>query len=83
MATLGALWSQQLGFAIAVSTGSIYTHGLGFTPSVIILTPFGTNATTQGAPFYTLAGTNLITIGGANITQTVDVTVGAFHSLIK
>jgi hypothetical protein len=83
MATLGALWSQQLGFTVTTTTGTIYTHALGYTPTVIILTPFGTNVGTQGAPFYTLAGTNLITIGAASAVTNVDVTVGSFHSLIK
>ena len=83
MATLGALWSQQLGFTITTTVGTIYTHALGYTPTVVILTPFGTNAGTQGAPFYTAAGTNLITIGAASSVTNLDVTVGSFHSLVK
>jgi hypothetical protein len=84
MATLGALWSQQLGFTITTTTGTVYTHALGYTPTVVILTPFGTNAgVSQGAPFYTAAGTNFITIGAFAAVANVDVTVGSFHSLIK
>jgi hypothetical protein len=89
MATLGALMSQQLGFTLTTSGGTIYTHGLGFTPTVILLTAFGT-AQTGTCPtsfFYTLAGPTTITVGtslsqGANLVQ-VDVLCGNLHSLIK
>ena len=89
MATLGALMSQQQGFTLTTSGGTIYTHGLGFTPTVVLLTTFGT-AQTGTCPvsfFYTLANTQLITIGtslsqGNNLVA-VDVLCGSLHSLIK
>ena len=84
MATLGALWSQQLGFTVTTTPGTIYTHGLGYTPTVIILTKFGTMGGITTGLFYTLANTNTITIGSLEAANNnVDVTVGSFHSLIK
>lgn len=84
MATLGALWSQQLGFTITTTTGTIYTHGLGYTPTVIILTPFATAGATPGIVFYTLLTSNVMTIvTPGSALNLVDVTVGSFHSLIK
>ena len=84
MPILGALWSQQLGFTITTTTGTVYTHGLGFTPTVIILTTFGTAITPGNSVAYTGVNTNVMTIlttGAA--AQLCDVTVGSFHSLIK
>jgi hypothetical protein len=83
MATLGALMSQQLGFTVTTSIGTIYTHALGFTPTVVILTQVGTVAGTSSPAFYTLANTNTITIASANTTANVDVLCGSLHSLIK
>jgi len=84
MATLGALWSQQLAFTVTTTAGTIYTHGLGYTPTVVILTAFGTTSNSSlGTMFYTLANTNTITIGATSNIPNVDVTVGSFHSLIK
>lgn len=83
MATLGALWSQQRGFTITTTGGTVYTHSLGYTPTVIVLTLFGTVATPAAVLGYTLVNTNTITIittGAAS--QIADVTVGSFHSLI-
>jgi hypothetical protein len=88
MATLGALWSQQLAFTITTTAGTTYTHGLGFTPTVIILTKMGSPAPSAVSPFspgYTVAtsSTILITADGSISIPAVDVTVGALHSLIK
>lgn len=88
MATLGALWSQQLGFTVTTTAGTVYTHGLGYTPTVVILTPFGTLAAnlSTGKFCYTAVNTNTIAIAtavGDNANQIIDVTVGSFHSLIK
>lgn len=83
MATLGALWSQQLGFTVTTSVGTVYTHGLGYTPTIVLLTQVGTVAGTSSPAFYTLANTNTITICSANTTPLLDVLVGSFHSLIK
>lgn len=82
MATLGALWSQQLGFTITTTAGTVYTHALGYTPTVILLT-LNNTVTPAPAVGYTAAGTNLITITASAATALVDVTVGSFHSLIK
>jgi len=89
MATLGALMSQQLGFTLTTSGGTIYTHGLGFTPTVILLTTFGTaqTGTCPTSYFYTLANSVTITVGtslsqGAALAS-VDVLCGTLHSLIK
>lgn len=85
MATLGALLSQQLGFTVTTSIGTVYTHGLGFTPTLVLLTNFGTAQT--GAvvpgfmPCYTLANSVTITIqswGGF-----CDVLCGSIHSLVR
>lgn len=83
MATLGALLSRQLGFTVTTSIGTVYTHSLGFTPTLVLLTQVGTVAGTSSPAFYTLANTNTITIGSANITALVDVLVGDIHSLIR
>jgi len=85
MATLGALWSQQLAFTITATAGEIYTHGLGYTPTVIILQAFGSAVGISIGLFYTLNNTNTITIGSKADTPNniCDVTVGSFHSLIK
>jgi hypothetical protein len=91
MATLGALMSQQLGFTCTTTAGTIYTHGLGFTPTVVLLTIRGTSLTGT-VPlnyFYTLANDTTITVGtsptaGAGGTGTgVDILCGSLHSLIK
>jgi len=89
MATLGALMSQQLGFTITTTAGTIYTHGLGFTPTVILLTAFGTSqtGTVPVSFFYTLANATTITVGtslsqGANLAA-VDILCGKLHSLIS
>ena len=89
MATLGALMSQQLGFTLTTSGGTIYAHGLGFTPTVILLTTFGTaqTGTCPTSYFYTLANSMTITVGtslsqGAALSS-VDVLCGTLHSLIK
>ena len=89
MSTLGALWSQQLGFVITTTAGTTYTHGLGYTPTVIILTKNGSPAPIAASPWcpcYTAASTNTVLITGdgsvpANVQ--VDVLVGSLHSLIK
>jgi len=84
MTTLGALWSQQLAFTITTTTGTIYTHALGYTPTVIILTPFGTAGATSGIIYYTLLDTQVMTIvTTGSASNKVDVTVGSFHSLVK
>ena len=89
MATLGALWSQQQGFAITTTAGTTYTHGLGYTPTVIILTKNGSPAPTAASPWcpgYTAAttvGLLIIADGSAAANQQVDVLVGSLHSLIK
>jgi hypothetical protein len=89
MATLGALWSQQLSFPVTTTSGTTYTHGLGYTPTVIILSISGSPAPSAVSPFapgYTAAGTNTILItasGSIGAAPTVDVTVGSFHSIIK
>ena len=86
MATLGALWSQQLGFTVTTTVGTIYTHGLGYTPTVIILSKFGApSGVSPFAPGYTAVDTNIIkiTADGSVAAPLVDVTVGSFHSLIK
>lgn len=89
MATLGALMSQQLGFTLTTSGGTIYTHGLGFTPTVILLTTFGTaqTGTCPTSYFYTLAGPTTVTIGTSlsqgNNLATVDVLCGTLASLIR
>lgn len=88
MATLGRLWSQQLGFTVTTTAGTIYTHGLGFTPTIILLTAFGTSqtGTCPSGHFYTLANSVTITVGsslsvGANL-QSVDILCGSLHSLV-
>jgi hypothetical protein len=89
MATLGALWSQQLGFAITTTAGTTYTHGLGYTPTVIILTKNGSPAPVAASPWapnYTAANTSTVLItgdGSSGANWQCDVTVGSFHSLIK
>lgn len=83
MATLGALWSQQLGFTMTTSIGTVYTHGLGYTPTIFIFAQVGTVAGTSSPVFYTLANTNTVTLGSANTTALIDVTCGSFHSIIK
>jgi hypothetical protein len=83
MSTLGVLWSQQLGFTITTTAGTVYTHALGYTPTVVILTLFGAVTTPSIALSYTAAGTNLITICNSGPVCNADVTVGSFHSIIK
>jgi len=86
MATLGALMSQQLGFTITTTAGTIYTHGLGFTPTVVLITIVGTSlvGTVPFQACYTLANATTVTIG-ANIVGggLVDVLCGKLHSLIS
>ena len=83
MATLGALWSQQMAFTVTTTAGTVYTHALGYTPTVIILTVNNTCTPVQTVA-YTAAGTNLITVvSSGTAVLNVDVTVGSFHSLIK
>lgn len=88
MATLGALMSQQLGFTVTTTAGTVYTHGLGFTPTFVLLTLFGT-AQTGTVPiscFYTLANSVSITVGLSPTTgaaPAVDILCGAIHSLIR
>ena len=89
MATLGALMSQQLSFTLTTSGGTLYTHGLGFTPTVILLTAFGT-AQTGTCPtsfFYTLANSVTVTVGTslsqANNLVQVDILCGSLHSLVR
>lgn len=84
MSTLGALWSQRLGFTITTTTGTVFTHGLGYTPTVVILTTFGTAITPGNSVAYTGVNTNVITIlASGAAAQLCDVTVGSFHSLIR
>ena len=83
MATLGALLSQQLGFTVTTTVGTIYTHGLGFTPTFVLFTQVGTIAGTSSPAFYTLANATTITIGSANSTALIDVLCGSIHSLIR
>jgi len=89
MATLGALWSQQLGFAITTTAGTTYTHGLGYTPTVIIITKNGSPAPAAASPWcpgYTVQTSQTVLIigdGSQPANSQVDVTVGSFHSLIK
>jgi len=88
MATLGALMSQQLAFTITTTAGTTYTHGLGFTPTVIILTKMGSpapSAVSPWSPGYTVVNstTILITADGTVGVPAVDVLVGSLHSLIK
>jgi hypothetical protein len=83
MGTLGALMSQQLGFTVTTTSGTVYTHGLGFTPTVILLTLLGT-ATPAQAVVYTAAGATTITIlASGTAIPNVDVLCGSLHSLIK
>lgn len=84
MATLGALLSQQLGFTVTTTGGTVYTHGLGFTPTFCLITPFGTLVTPctsfcWGTP--TATTIQIGAIGPAN--QIVDVLCGSIHSLIR
>lgn len=85
MATLGRLMSQQLGFSVAVSVGTIYTHGLGYTPTVILLTVVGTPGTGVSVGYhkagYTLVTSNLVTITYSG-NGLVDILCGSLHSLI-
>ena len=87
MATLGALWSQQLGFTLTTTGGTVYTHSLGYTPTVILLTPFAApSGVSPISPGYTAVNTQTITIwssGSVPATTLVDVTVGSFHSLVR
>jgi hypothetical protein len=83
MGTLGALMSQQLNFTVTATSGEVYTHALGFTPTVIWLTLRGTVTPAQ-AIAYTAAGTNTVTIlASGTATPNVDVLCGSLHSLIK
>ena len=91
MALLGALLSQQRGFTLTTTAGTLYTHGLGFTPTVVLLTIVGTSVTGT-VPlnfFYTLANSVNVTIGssptaGIGGTGTgVDVLCGSLHSVIR
>lgn len=85
MATLGRLWSQQLGFTVTTTAGTIYTHGLGFTPTIVQLTIVGTTlAGTVPMQFcYTLANATTITIGANQVGGgLVDVLCGSLHSLV-
>jgi hypothetical protein len=84
--TLGALWSQQLGFTVTTTSGTTYTHSLGYTPTVVILTKFGApSGVSPFAPGYTNPGPTFVFITGDGSISSpiVDVTVGSFHSLIK
>lgn len=84
MATLGALFSQQLGFTITTTGGTVYTHSLGTTPTIVLLTWFGTVVTPSASVCYTAANSTTITIGTTGAAnQLVDVLCGNFHSLIK
>ena len=86
MATLGALMSQQLGFSVTASAGTIYAHGLGFTPTVVLLTVVGTPGTGVSVgghnAGYTLVTSNLITIQYSG-NGLVDVLCGSLHSLVS
>jgi hypothetical protein len=84
LATLGALMSQQIGFTITTTGGTVYTHSLGTTPTIVLLTWNGTVATPAASLCYTAANSATVTIsttGAAN--QICDVLCGNFHSLIK
>lgn len=87
MATLGKNWSQQLGFTVTTTGGTVYTHGLGFTPTVVILTlsKVAVTGTTPISLGYTLANTQTMQVMASKDGDLAlaDVTVGRFHSLIK
>ncbi len=79
--------SQQLGFTVTTTAGTIYTHNLGVTPTVVILTPVNVAATgTVPIAFcYSLANTVSITIIASPTTSApnVDILCGRLHSIIQ
>jgi len=83
--TLGALWSQTTGFSVATTAGTAWSHALGYTPTIILLTPNVAIGSTAAQYGYTSVNTNSITITLNNIGvgATVDVLVGSLHSLIR
>ena len=84
MGKLGTLFSQQLSFTMTVSAGQAYTHGLGFTPTVILLTQVG--ATMGGGLGYTAANSLSVTIistAAGGLSQNVDVLCGSLHSILQ
>jgi hypothetical protein len=89
MATLGALWSQQLSFPVTTTAGTTYTHGLGYTPTVVILTKGmspSPSAVSPWSPGYTSVNATTLSIvvdGSIGSAPVVDVLVGSLHSLIK
>ncbi len=87
MALLGANFSQQLAFTVTTTAGTIYTHGLGFTPTIVILTPAVVCATgTTPLQFcYSLATSTTITIiaSPTSSAPVVDVLCGRLHSIIQ
>lgn len=87
MGKLKKFMSQQLGFTVTTTAGTVYTHGLSFTPTVILLTPFGVCATgTVPLQFcYTAANSVTITIVASPTTSAplVDVLCGTLHSIAQ
>ena len=85
MTTLGALWSQTIGFSVSTTAGTTYAHSLGYTPTIVLLTPNITLGSSAAQFGYTAANTVnvLITVNNLVAAVTTDVLVGSFHSLIK
>lgn len=85
MTTLGALWSYTLALSVATTAGTTFTHSLGYTPTLVILTPNICVGSTAAQFGYTAAGLNtiLITVNNLVAGATTDVYVGSLHSLIK
>ncbi len=84
MGLLGTLMSQQLSFTMTVSAGQKYTHSLGFTPTVILLTQVG--STLGGGLGYTAANSLSVTIistAAGGLSQNVDVLCGSLHSILQ
>ncbi len=80
---LGNLFSQAIGWTITTTAGQVYTHGLGFTPTIILLTQ---NGTTFGTIGYTAANSQSLAIIAAAQTAagiTVDILCGSLHSIAQ